>query len=160
VLVVDDHVLLLRCMARLLSGCETVLTTSPRHALEMLLAGDTFDVIVCDVMMPDVTGPELYERCVAHSPELGRRFLFASSDPIGSRRAIDEAAARVGAPHLPPLLRKPITRAGLNAAVQAVARGVAHSSGTYVLQLPAGAEAAPAREPAAKPPRRSSTGFR
>ncbi len=160
VLVVDDHVLLLRCIARLLSGCETVLTTSPRHALEMLLTGGEFDVIVCDVMMPDVTGPELYERCAACSPDLGRRFLFASSDPVGSRRAIDEAAARVGAGHVLPLLKKPLSRAGLVAAVQAVARGAAHASGTYVLHLPESAEPVRSEPAATKPPRRSSTGFR
>jgi CheY-like chemotaxis protein len=162
VLIVDDHVLLLRCMARLLRGCDTVLTTSPREALAILLGGGEFDVILCDVMMPEVTGPELYERCFAHSPALGKRFLFASSDPITARPAIDEAAERVGASHAPPLLRKPVSEATLTAAVSGVVAQAAHASGTYVL-LPDRADKSPRADTGAspeKPMRRSSHGFR
>jgi CheY-like chemotaxis protein len=161
VLVVDDHVLLLRCVARLLSGYETVLTTNPRHALELLLAGGEFDVIVCDVMMPEVTGPQLYERCFAHSPELAQRFLFMSSDPIAARRAIDEVAARIRAAQVPPLLRKPIAQATLLAAVSAIGRAASHPSGTYLLRLPGQLESEPeARSAIDKPVRGSSSGTR
>ena len=138
VLVVDDHVLMLRSMVRMLAGCETVTTTSAQEALELLLGGAQFDVIVSDVMMPGLTGPELYARCFRHSPELARRFVFASADPVVARRRIDETAARVGSPQAPPLLSKPTSRAALLAAVSAVAANAPHESGTYVMKLTEG----------------------
>ncbi len=156
VLLVDDHVLLLRCMARLLTSCETAILSNPEQALSVLLDGAHFDAIVCDVMMPGLSGPELFARAYLHAPELGRRFLFVSSDPIAARGAVVEAAARVGAHFVPPILRKPISQASFVEAVHGVAAAAASGSGTYVLNLPEGEASAPTRTKN----RRSSSGFR
>jgi len=134
VLLVDDHLLMLRSMVRMLAGCETVLTTSPREAWEAL-QNVHFDIIVSDVMMPEISGPELYARCHARSPELARRFIFASADPLLAAREIERTVQAIGADQAPPLLAKPTSRGALMAAVAAVARGTAHESGTYVLRL-------------------------
>ena len=135
VLVVDDHDLMQRCLVRLLAGCKTVSATSGAEALLLLRSGVHFDVIVSDVMMPEMSGPELYARCYALSPQLARCFVFASGEPAAARRAIDEAVARVGAERAPPLLTKPTSRAALMAAVTATAASAAHASGTYVMQF-------------------------
>ncbi|MET0791732.1 MAG: response regulator, partial [Polyangiaceae bacterium] len=95
VLVVDDHVLMLRSMVRMLAGCETVITTSPREAWAVLQSVH-FDVVVSDVMMPELSGPELYARCFAHSPALARRFIFASADPILAQREIERTVQALG----------------------------------------------------------------
>ena len=134
VLIVDDHLLMLRSMVRMLAGCETVITTSPREAWRVLQSVH-FDVVVSDVMMPDISGPELYERCHEFSPELAGRFIFASADPVFAQREIERVAQAVGASRTPPLLAKPTSRSALMAAVATVARGAAHESGTYVLRL-------------------------
>jgi CheY-like chemotaxis protein len=134
VLIIDDHLLMLRSMVRMLAGCETVITTSPREAWAVLQKVH-FDVVVSDVMMPEISGPELYARCYAHSPDLARRFIFASADPLLAGREIERAVQAVGASEAPPLLAKPTSRSTLMAAVAAVARGTAHESGTYVLRL-------------------------
>ena len=133
VLIVDDHLLMLRSLVRMLAGCETVITTSPREAWTVLQSVP-FDVIVSDVMMPEISGPELYARCFAHSPELARRFVFTSADPILAQKEIERTVQAVGAPQAPPLLAKPTSRSALMTAVAAVARGT-HESGTYVLRL-------------------------
>jgi CheY-like chemotaxis protein len=134
VLIVDDHLLMLRSMVRMLAGCETMITTSPREAWTVLQSVH-FDVIVSDVMMPEISGPELYARCFAHSPELARRFIFASADPILAKREIARTVQAIGATHAPPLLAKPTSRSAFMAAVTAVARGTPHQSGTYLLRL-------------------------
>jgi CheY-like chemotaxis protein len=141
ILIVDDHELMLRSMVRLLAGCETVVATSPHEALALLQGEPQFDVILSDVMMPEMTGPELYERCYARSPELARRFLFASGAPVLAARLIEQVVARVGAQQAPPLLSKPTSRSVLLAAVSTVAANAPHRSGTYELRLPTDARA-------------------
>jgi CheY-like chemotaxis protein len=135
VLIVDDHLLMLRSMVRMLAGCETVITTSPREAWSVLQSS-RFDAIVSDVMMPELSGPELYARCHACMPEVARRFIFASASPILARREIEHTARRLGETQAPPLLAKPTSRSALMSAVANVARGGAvHESGTYTLRL-------------------------
>ncbi len=134
VLIVDDHLLMLRSMVRMLAGCETVITTSPREAWAVLQSM-RFDVVVSDVMMPEISGPELYARCFAYSRELAKRFIFTSADPILAQREIEQTVQTLGAEQAPPLLAKPTSRAALMSALAAVARGTAHESGTYVLRL-------------------------
>ena len=145
VLVIDDQALMRRSLVRLLGGCEVVAAASPSEAVAALQSGAEFDAIVCDVMMPEMSGPELYARCHERWPEIARRFVFASADPIAARLMILEAARSVGAESPPVLLKKPTTRVALLAAVSAVARSAGHRSGTYVLRFADtnGAEAAP-----------------
>jgi len=133
VLIVDDHLLMLRSMVRTLAGCETVITTSPREAWSVLQSV-RFDVIVSDVMMPEISGPELYARCFAYSPELARRFIFTSADPMRAQRDIERMVKSLGVAQAPPLLAKPTSRSALMSALAAVTQGTAHESGTYVLR--------------------------
>jgi len=45
-------------------------------ALARLLAGEQFDVILCDLMMPQQSGVEIYETLKAQRPELLERIVF------------------------------------------------------------------------------------
>jgi len=136
VLLVDDQVLVLRALARQLSECETVSMTSALEAWRRLEGGAQFDVIVSDVMMPDLSGPELYALCQQHSPLLAKRFVFASGDTSAAQALIAATVARVGVEHAPPLLKKPVSQALLMSTVSAVAARAAHDSGAYELRLP------------------------
>lgn len=146
VLLIDDHVLVLRSLARMLADCETVIRSNPRQALKLLQSGAQFDAIVSDVMMPSLSGPELYVHCYRHSPELGRRFVFASADPAAASELIARALTQIPGELSPALLSKPMSREALVAAVSAVATGTPHKSGTYELQGGSRLEGAPSAD--------------
>lgn len=76
VLVVDDEPLMGSAIARVLSEHDVVPLTSARVAMARLVAGECFDVILCDVMMPDFSGIDLYEGIATQIPRLLERVVF------------------------------------------------------------------------------------
>jgi signal transduction histidine kinase/CheY-like chemotaxis protein len=77
VLVVDDEPLVCRAVARTLGGeHEVVALTEPAEALARLDAGEHFDVFLCDLMMPGLTGMACYETLQARRPEVARQMVF------------------------------------------------------------------------------------
>jgi signal transduction histidine kinase/CheY-like chemotaxis protein len=112
ILVVDDDVPVASATARLLRGGDTSIETSPRRVLERLQAGERYDLILCDVRMPDMNGPELLEVVRGALPEVARVFVFMTG-------AVDERSeadlARLGVP----VLQKPFDRTSLRRFVSA-----------------------------------------
>jgi CheY-like chemotaxis protein len=49
---------------------------SGREALDRLRAGERFDVIVCDLMMPEISGVELHGELLRIAPEQTNRMIF------------------------------------------------------------------------------------
>jgi PAS domain S-box-containing protein len=77
VLVLDDEPLVCRAVARTLaSDHEVVALTDPSEALTRLAGGERFDVVVCDLMMPGLTGMECHEALRTSRPELARNMIF------------------------------------------------------------------------------------
>lgn len=77
VLVVDDEPGIGRSLARALGRDHDVSTvTCARDALGHLLGKDDYDAVLCDVMMPEMTGVELYATLERSRPELAARMLF------------------------------------------------------------------------------------
>jgi len=67
ILVIDDEVQVGRAVVALLSPEHDVLAvTRARAALDRLVMDDAFDVILCDLMMPEMNGMELYDHLPAH----------------------------------------------------------------------------------------------
>jgi CheY-like chemotaxis protein len=50
--------------------------TAPRAALELLTVDSAFDLILCDLMMPGMTGMEFYAELSRTVPELAPRTVF------------------------------------------------------------------------------------
>ena len=79
---------------------DIVVTTHARQALEMVAAGQRFDVILCDVRMPEMTGIEFHARLAADNASQAARVVLMSGGY--SRRPGDPPIV------LPrPLLEKP-----------------------------------------------------
>ncbi len=77
VLVIDDEIAVSRTIQRLLAERhDVVVLTSGLEALIKLEAGEPFDLVLCDMSMPEVSGVELYQRAVSARPELADRFVF------------------------------------------------------------------------------------
>jgi signal transduction histidine kinase len=78
VLIVDDEPMLAAALKRRLSRVHEVVTTvHARQALE-LLAIRSFDVILCDLMMPEMTGEGLHAEIERRHPALAKRMIFLS----------------------------------------------------------------------------------
>jgi signal transduction histidine kinase/CheY-like chemotaxis protein len=77
VLVVDDDRAVARVVATVLGEHHEVTTAaSGREALGVLERQPDVDLIVCDLMMPEVSGIDLYESLILVRPELEHRFIF------------------------------------------------------------------------------------
>jgi CheY-like chemotaxis protein len=82
VLVVDDDVFVARSIRRLLRPQHDVtLALSGRQALSLIRNAD-FDVIFCDVMMPEMTGMELHAAVSKQNVQLSERFVFITGGPF------------------------------------------------------------------------------
>lgn len=115
VLIVEDERALARALRRMLGADhEIVVAEGGRHALEVLAADPHFDVVLCDVMMPDLTGADLHREVSGRSPELGRRFVFMSGGAFGAQaRSYVDATGQ-------PMLAKPFDRRQLSRALAAL----------------------------------------
>jgi PAS domain S-box-containing protein len=78
VLIVDDDPMVLKSFQRVLRKHEITTATSGRQALEILGENQQFDVILCDLMMPELTGMDVYERLRDMGRGLERRMVFLS----------------------------------------------------------------------------------
>lgn len=76
VLVVDDEVLILRSVSRTLTHHDVLTVTEAREALRLLASGECFDVVLCDLMMPDLDGIAFHDAVQQTRPELLERLVF------------------------------------------------------------------------------------
>ena len=78
VLIVDDEVVFANALRRLLSRDrhEITIVTSGKDALARAQAGEKFDAILCDLMMPAMSGMELHAQLTACAPDLAARMIF------------------------------------------------------------------------------------
>jgi len=119
--VVDDEPMVGRAVARVLGGQhEVIVVHGGQEALTALAHGERFDLILCDLMMPAMSGMELYERIAALSPGLCGRFVFVSGGSMSAQ--VTAFLERVDCPRL----NKPFDPAELRALV---ARALAATDG-------------------------------
>jgi CheY-like chemotaxis protein len=93
-----------RALAR---EAQVVALTSAREALALLGRGERFDRILCDLMMPGMSGPELHAELARRHPELLPRLTFMTGGAFteGARGFVESWRG--------PILEKPIDHLAL-----------------------------------------------
>jgi signal transduction histidine kinase/ActR/RegA family two-component response regulator len=122
VLVIDDDPMVARAIIRLLRRDHDVEAVhSGAAGLALLLGERRFDAVFCDLMMPEMTGMELYARLSAARPEVAARLIFVTGG------AFTPDAADFLEKATNPCLEKPFEPTALRAAVEQVAGGRSRS---------------------------------
>ena len=77
ILLVDDYAAFANSLRlALLDDHDVVVATSGEQALVELQGGVRFDVVLCDLMMPQLSGAELHQRIAERWPGFERRMIF------------------------------------------------------------------------------------
>jgi PAS domain S-box-containing protein len=107
-LVIDDEPLIGAALVRSLPAHDVAVETSALAALARLRSGETFDLILCDVMMPDLTGVAFHEQLSKDFPALAKLVVFMTGGAFtpSARDFLDRIPnPRLEKPlHLPSLL--------------------------------------------------------
>ena len=83
ILAIDDELPLLNLLSRVLRQLgHTVETAQEGKTAMAWLETHSYDIIICDVLMPDILGPELYERVLEKHPHLAGRFIFITGNVV------------------------------------------------------------------------------
>ncbi|MCX5745276.1 MAG: response regulator [Proteobacteria bacterium] len=77
-LIVDDEPAVARVIARLMRDFDVTIASDGLEALRLIEHDQGWDVVLCDVMMPRMTGVELYERLRQSAPMQLERFVFVT----------------------------------------------------------------------------------
>ncbi len=88
-LFVDDEANILRSYKRAFGRAHEVITvTSGKDALEAIDQRADFDLVICDLSMPAMSGMQLFQIVKESNPALAERFVFATGG--SSQRELDE----------------------------------------------------------------------
>jgi len=110
ILVVDDEAGIRGSLARLLGRDHEVVTAaSGREAQELLAQDRLFDLVLCDLMMPRMSGIELHAWLSDEDPALARRLVFVTGGAFtpGAAAYLDKVSnLRVEKPFDPKSLKE------------------------------------------------------
>lgn len=118
ILAVDDEVLLLKAYRRMLAdGHDLVTALGGNEALRTLEGDSSFDVVLCDLQMPEMSGMELHAAVRERFPALANRFVFVTGGAFSAdaRRFLEKAVSAV--------IQKPFRVEELLALVDTIAGG-------------------------------------
>ncbi|MDP1889557.1 MAG: PAS domain S-box protein [Gemmatimonadaceae bacterium] len=119
-LLVDDEPFILRIVKLVLGkDHEIVSRESAVEALALITAGERFDLILCDLMMPQMSGEELHGELVRVAPDQAQRMIFLTGG------AFTPTAQQFLADRSIEYIEKPFDSANLRAIVQRHLRGTA-----------------------------------
>lgn len=115
ILLIDDEASVLDILSRMLRRKGYYVDTANNGTAGLaFLFKSHYDLILSDIRMPEVNGPEFYQQVRAKDPALAQRIVFTTGDTINAdiRRFLDETQA--------PFLSKPFEMDELLAQIQKV----------------------------------------
>ena len=85
-LAVDDEPMLGAVIQRLLGqDHDMTVVTSAVQAVRLINDGQHFDIILSDLMMPEMTGMDLYDELKQSTPDQADKFIFMSGGAFTDR---------------------------------------------------------------------------
>jgi signal transduction histidine kinase len=112
ILVVDDELMVTNAIRRIVGNAhDVVVVFRAREALSRVQSGERFGLILCDLLMPEMTGIQLHEAMTAVAPDQAEKMVFMTGGTFTS-----EAAAFVDA-RPDRVLEKPFDKPTLIAAL-------------------------------------------
>jgi PAS domain S-box-containing protein len=111
VLLVDDEAPIRRALLRLLEPDHDVQVADGGESAIAKLHDGQYDVILCDLMMPHMSGMQLYDRLLTQSADLARRMIFMTGGAFSQR----SSAFVIDCDR--PVLEKPIDLAAFTRAI-------------------------------------------
>jgi CheY-like chemotaxis protein len=111
--VVDDEPVMGSLLRRIFGAAhEVTVVEHGRDALSIMDGGADFDVVLCDVVMPGLSGPQVYEAVRKRHPRLVDRFVFVTGGALHEKsRAFLDSIKN-------PVLYKPFELAALRELVR------------------------------------------
>jgi CheY-like chemotaxis protein len=111
ILIVDDQPMLCKAICRMLVDHEVTMVGGAREALDKIEGGERYHVVLTDVMMPEISGMELYSQVTRLAPDQADKFVFMTGGAFTS-------TAREFFEHVRnPTIEKPFDRAALLAVI-------------------------------------------
>ena len=110
ILVIDDEISVSTAIKRILSVHDVVTMSDGRQALELMATQD-FDVILCDLRMPNFSGIDFYKAVEHQHPMMKQRVIIITGGAV-SRDSIDFLSAFNGE-----VLRKPFRLESLHESI-------------------------------------------
>ena len=96
---IDDEEFIASSIARILRRQHDVVgSTNGKLALARFDAGERFDVVFCDMIMPGMSGPDFHAALLERFPDQAERIVFLTGDAFTS--SVTEFLAKVGNFHL------------------------------------------------------------
>ena len=114
ILVIDDFPVLGRAISRALTDHDVTVVSRAQDAFALLQGNATFDLVLCDLLMPEVGGSGVFERLKAEWPRLARNLIFMTGGAFSpeSREFLAQSPQ--------PVLTKPFSSDELRAAIRAL----------------------------------------
>jgi signal transduction histidine kinase len=112
ILVVDDELMVTNAIRRIIGHAhDIVVVFRAAEALQRIRSGERFDLILCDLLMPEMTGMALFQALTLVAPGQADRMLFMTGGTFSADAAafLDAQKERV--------MEKPFDKAGLMAAI-------------------------------------------
>lgn len=115
ILLVDDDAMVLQTLKRILEkkGYRVTVFSDPREALQAYaFSGQPFDLVVTDVLMPNLNGRQLAEQIWSYQPDQKVLFMSGETKGVITQKDLEEKGWR--------LFVKPSSTAEFLAAVQSM----------------------------------------